>query len=79
MAEKKKPKPITREELAGMSHKELASVKTKRRLMASIPEAPAKPEKPAADDETLTPRQRMERGHRRNEETASGGDDDGDN
>jgi hypothetical protein len=62
------PKPITREELEGMSHKDLAKVGTKRRLLASLPSS----EEPSGDggadegaDETLTPAQRMARGHER--------------
>lgn len=60
---KKKPKPITAKELAGMSHADLAKVGTKRRIMASLPSSsastssPAKPELP----EGLTPRQKTRR------------------
>jgi hypothetical protein len=81
-AAEKKPKPITREELEGMSHKQLAKVATKRRLMASLPsaeDADGDAEDRQAEAENLTPRQRIERGHaqrdRAREARRKGGDD----
>jgi hypothetical protein len=82
------PKPITREELEGMGHKDLAKVKTKRRIAASLPtaadvEAESKPEKPKTK-ENLSPRERMERGHAKADEARAtrggqkGADDGGD-
>lgn len=61
---KKKPKPMTAGELAGMSHRELASVGTKRRVMAALRKPPAakRPERPPAE-ENLRPVDRMRRGH----------------
>jgi hypothetical protein len=61
--DKKKPKPITREEVEGLGHGELAKVATKRRIVASLPSSatskasPAKPEIP----EGLSPRQKTRR------------------
>lgn len=71
----KKAKPITRGELAGLSHAELATVKTKRRIMASLPSEPAaaKP-KPKASEETLSPRQRIERGYEKADQARLKGD-----
>jgi hypothetical protein len=75
----KKPKPITREELEGMSHKELAKVGTKKRILASLPGAEASGGSEQDDDdqaaaENLTPRQRMMRGHDKLDRARKGGD-----
>jgi hypothetical protein len=63
---KRKVKPITAGELAGMSHSELATVKTKRRITAALrrgeKRAEAAKDKPK-QDEQLTPRQRLARAH----------------
>lgn len=70
---RKKAKPITREELAGLSHKDLASVGTKRRIMAALPSSakpktstPAKPkgaEIPEGTNPRRAARMRIEAGH----------------
>jgi hypothetical protein len=62
-----KPKLITREEVEALGHKDLAKVATKRRILASLPTAEeaaaAEVDDDAGDDEDLTPRQRIARGH----------------
>jgi hypothetical protein len=79
----KKTKPLTREDVKAMPHSELASVKTKRRLLASLPSASdAKAETAKAEeaDENLSPKRRIERGVKKAEEArvASEGGSDGD-
>jgi hypothetical protein len=83
-----KPKPITREELQGMSLKDLAKVATKKRILASLPSA----DDDAGDGDqgedvggrNPSPAQRMARGHAKRQKareaarTSRGGGDDGD-
>jgi hypothetical protein len=56
-------KPLTREEVEAMSHADLAKVKTKRRIAASLPSAAeeGEPEELAAEEEPITPTARMTR------------------
>ncbi len=61
MARQKK-KPITAAELAGMSHDDLATVKTKRRVMAALRKPKPEKAKPATE-EGLRPRDRLRRAH----------------
>ena len=65
MASADKPKKITREELAGLPRTDLSKVKTKRRVMASLPSAEdAETAAEGADTETdqeLSTRERMSR------------------
>jgi hypothetical protein len=70
---KKEPKRLTREEVETMPHGELASVKTKKRLLASLPSAEeeakalAKADERTDADEDLSPRERLRRGIERTE------------
>lgn len=82
-ASKKKAKPLTREELEAMPHSELASVRTKRRLLEFWPSAADdgdQADKRTDDDEDLTPRQLMRKGiaqseRARKEKEAGNGND----
>jgi hypothetical protein len=82
MADKKdkpeKPKPITREEVEALGHKDLAKVATKRRILASLPTAEeagaAEVDDDDAGDEDLTPRQRIARGHAKADAERDAGD-----
>jgi hypothetical protein len=65
-----KPTPITRAELEGMSHQELAKVATKKRILAALP-AEDVGDEDAGDEEGLTPHERMRRAILK-EETGNG-------
>lgn len=76
-SKKEKPKKLTREDIETMPHSELASVKTKRRLLASLPSAAdeqAESDQGAEDDETLSPRERISRGIAKDEKEAGNAD-----